>query len=101
MSGRAVNLVRNSAGVTCTNSVHSVRVRNQPIADQMLPFWDSPFVRLSCELEGHALGGGMLKLEPREASRILFPSPKTSSSLHLEMLTEAISTMQSWRHYAQ
>ena len=58
MSGRTVNLVRNVAGVTCTNSVHSIRVRDRALAKKLLPEWSSAFVRLSCELEGHALGGG-------------------------------------------
>ena len=100
MSGRSVNLVRNSAGVTCTNSVHSVRIKDPSVAKKVLPLWNTPFVRLSCELEGHALGGGMLKLEPREASRILFPGPLPALVGADEMLTDAIVTMQNWRHYA-
>jgi adenine-specific DNA-methyltransferase len=100
MSGREVNLVRNVAGVTCTNSVHSVRVRDHSVAAKLLPSWGTPFVRLSCELEGHALGGGMLKLEPREAARILFPDPSVIKTASDDMLAEAITTMQSWRHYA-
>jgi len=34
---------------------------------------------LSAELEGHALGGGMLKLEPSEASRLVLPLPALSA----------------------
>lgn len=100
MSGRTANLVRNSAGVTCTNSVHSVRLRDKALAAKLLPHWSSPFVRLSCELEGHALGGGMLKLEPREASRILFPATDSLVGGHDEALNDAIGTLQRWRHYA-
>ena len=100
MSGRTVNLVRNAASVTCTNSVHSVRLRDRDAAARLLPLWDTPFVRLSCELEGHALGGGMLKLEPREASRILFPDPDVSTVASHDMITDAIGIMQGWRHYA-
>jgi hypothetical protein len=100
MSGRSVNLVRNAAGVSCTNSVHSVRVRNQALAAELLPQWSSPFVRLSCELEGHALGGGMLKLEPREAGRIAFPSAPKLADTDAEELEDAIGTMQRWRHYS-
>lgn len=99
MSGRSVNLVRNAAKVTCTNSVHSVRIRDTALASKFLPQWSSPFVRLSCELEGHALGGGMLKLEPREAARILFPAPALMRSAAREVLEDAITTMQCWRHY--
>ncbi|CAI9417445.1 Modification methylase Eco57IB [Pleomorphomonas sp. T1.2MG-36] len=100
MSGRAANLVRNLAGVTCTNSVHSVRLHDRALAKRLLPLWSSPFVKLSCELEGHALGGGMLKLEPREAKRILFPSSEIANSLSSEILEEATRTLQRWRHYA-
>lgn len=100
MSGRTVNLVRNLAGVTCTNSVHAIRVRDPALAAKLMPAWSSPFVRLSCELEGHALGGGMLKLEPREAGRILFPPVGTATSAESEEFEAAIGSMQRWRHYA-
>ncbi len=100
MSGRTANLVRNAAGVTCTNSVHSVRIRDHALAAKLLPRWSSAFVRLSCELEGHALGGGMLKLEPREASRLLFPSSQALALADREELEDAIGTLQRWRHYA-
>jgi hypothetical protein len=100
MSGRNVNLVRNAAGVTCTNSVHSIRIRDRELASKLLPRWSSCFVRLSCELEGHALGGGMLKLEPREAGRIVFPSTATVQKARDEELENAVVSLQRWRHYA-
>lgn len=100
MSGRNANLVRNSAGVSCTNSVHAVRVRDRALAAKLLPQWSSPFVRLSCELEGHALGGGMLKLEPREAGRIVFASATAVEAADEEELEDAIGMLQRWRHYA-
>ena len=68
MSGRAPSLVRNSAAATCANAIHGVRVHHPGDVSLIIRRWSSPFVRLSCELEGHPLGGGMLKLEPREAS---------------------------------
>jgi hypothetical protein len=100
MSGRSVNLVQNLAGVSCTNSVHSLRVHDRALANKLLPKWSTPFVRLSCELEGHALGGGMLKLEPREAGRIVFPSAAILGDADNEELEDAIGSMQRWRHYA-
>lgn len=100
MSGRSANLVANVAGISCTNSVHAIRVRDRKLADALLPRWSSPFVRLSCELEGHALGGGMLKLEPREAGRIAFPAAGAVSKAHHEELEDAVASMQRWRHYA-
>jgi hypothetical protein len=77
-----------------------VRVKDPARAAAALKRWSSPFVRLSCELEGHALGGGMLKLEPREAARILFPAERRVSAAHDAMLEEAVTTLQRWRHYA-
>ncbi|MBZ9797645.1 hypothetical protein [Mesorhizobium sp. ES1-4] len=100
MSGRSVNLAQNLAGITCTNSVHSVRIRDKILAKKLLPLWLSSFVRLSCELEGHALGGGMLKLEPREATRILFPAEHLLVGTIDEALEDAVKTLQGWRHYA-
>lgn len=100
MSGRTANLVRNVAGVTCTNSVHAVRVRDVQMAARLFPLWSSPLVRLSCELEGHALGGGMLKLEPREAQRVLFPARAIAEKADANALEDGIRTLQSWRHYA-
>jgi hypothetical protein len=55
---------------------------------------------LSCELEGHPLGGGMLKLEPREAGRLIFPCTETISKANTEELEDAIGSLQRWRHYA-
>lgn len=99
MSGRSPNLVRNGAQCSCTNSVHSVRVREHVAVSSLVQFWDSPFVQLSCELEGHPLGGGMLKVEPGEAARILLPPPKASRLFGSPVIVEALQTMREWRHY--
>lgn len=99
MSGVQANLVRNEAECTCTNSVHSVRLRKDADASKLLRVWDSPFVKLSTELEGHPLGGGMLKLEPREATRIALPSPSALKHLRNFVVDEALMTMRQWRHH--
>lgn len=100
MSGLAANLVRNDAGCTCTNSVHSVRVREGVNVSRLLDTWESPFIKLSCELEGHPLGGGMLKLEPREASQVALPSQSALARLSAPVVEEALTTLREWRHYA-
>ena len=99
MSGLTPNLVRNLAAASCTNAIHGVHVRNGKSVMRVVEGWHTPFVRLSCELEGHPLGGGMLKLEPREAAGIVFPASGADSSLSQQEIIEAISTMRSWRHY--
>jgi len=100
MSGLDASLVRNDAACTCTNSVHSVRLRDGIDATDLMQTWESAFTRLSCELEGHPLGGGMLKLEPREASEILLPALAVVKKLKSAVICGALSTMREWRHYA-
>jgi adenine-specific DNA-methyltransferase len=99
MSGREAGLVRNDAACTCTNSVHSVRLKSSGDA-KYLGAWGTDFVQLSCEIEGHALGGGMLKLEPREASEVLLPRLPLKRA-ERSIVADALQTMRSWRHYAE
>jgi hypothetical protein len=102
MSGKAAQLVKNEAGVTCTNTVHSVRVSDEELASHLLPSWKSSFVQFSCELEGHPLGGGMLKLEVKEAARIVFPDPAVVRDRFLtRKINEGTRLMRRWRHYAE
>jgi adenine-specific DNA-methyltransferase len=100
MSGLKAGLVRNVAGATCTNSVHGVRVRDKTAMSRTVKHWDSDFLAVSREIEGHPLGGGMLKLEPGEASRILIPSDAFLTQLEGSVMANAVSTMRRWRHYA-
>lgn len=101
MSGRKPALVRNGAECVCTNSVHAVFKKNGTPLRAIQRAWSHPLVDLSCELEGHPLGGGMLKLEPREASNVLIPidDPKFTPS-EIRILKEAAAEMRGWRNYA-
>lgn len=99
MSGVAPSLVKNSAEATCTNALHAVHPRNGSDGGRLHDVWDSTFVQLSCEIEGHALGGGMLKLEPREAARVVVPSARALSNSVESDLRDAVRTLRSWRHY--
>jgi hypothetical protein len=100
MSGRRPNLVSNPAGCVCTNSVHAVRLREAVSIRPVLNAWEHPLCDLSKELEGHPLGGGLLKLEPGEAGRILLPlNVSDGSGLDYELLKEGVNIAQSWRHY--
>jgi adenine-specific DNA-methyltransferase len=99
MCGLKPVLVRNDAQCTCTNSVHSVRLK--PGADiSALRVWDTEFVKLSFELQGHPLGGGMLKLEPREATKVVLPTPEGLANLNDTVIGEAVGRLRAWRHYA-
>ena len=75
MSGDWPRFVANDTDVFAPNTLHVVRMRNAGYSARMLAvLWQTSIARLSAQLEGHAMGGGMLKLEPREAERILLPS---------------------------
>lgn len=99
MSGLEPSLVRNDTACTCTNSVHSVQFVEPKAIPAVRRAWASPFVQLSCEIEGHPLGGGMLKLEPREAGQILIPQPRMATELPPQVITDAVFKMRNWRHY--
>jgi tRNA1(Val) A37 N6-methylase TrmN6 len=74
MSGDRPRLVVNEAGVFAPNTLHVVRMRGHDVRVATLAIlWQTSIALLSAQLEGHAMGGGMLKLEPREAERILLP----------------------------
>lgn len=98
MSTDSPSLARNDAGCVCSNAVHAVRLHANVTSDQVLERWGRPLTELSCELEGHPLGGGLLKLEPREATRVLLAPTEESGSE--EQWRESIDTMQRWRHRA-
>ncbi len=100
MSGRQSRLSINRAGAVCSNSVLAVTLTKRVSQSNLLRGWRHPLSRLSQELEGHPLGGGMLKLEPGEARRVHIPLPPfRSSKLENEAMVEAVGLMHTWRHY--
>lgn len=99
MSGERAALVRNDAACTATNSVHCVRLLH-PGSRRHLAAWGTPFVDLSCEIEGHPLGGGLLKLEPREAAQVALPPPDQPGPADGDALREGLAVMRRWRHRA-
>ena len=94
MSGQSPRLVRNRFNLVAPNTLHLVRFDKTMRADKFVGGWYSSLTRLSCELEGHALGGGMLKLEPSEAEKvlILLPCPRAQARMvsELDMLIRQI-----------
>jgi len=101
MSGLAPTLVANEAGCVCTNSVHAVRLTPGFAIADVQRAWETPLCQLSCEIEGHPLGGGMLKLEPGEAANVRLPLRATSMSrTDSALLEETLTTARRWRHYA-
>ena len=83
MSGSAPHLVANHARAVAPNSLLGLRMRPEsPLsADGVAGLWHTSLTRLSTELAGHPLGGGMLKLEPAEAESVLIAIPGTTRKL--------------------
>ena len=77
-NGRDPALIPNTAGCVCTNSLLAVHLKNGVSSQAIAEAWTHPLARLSQELEGRPLGGGMLKLEPGEADRVRLPISQLS-----------------------
>jgi adenine-specific DNA-methyltransferase len=83
MSGSSLKLVANRAGLVAPNTLHIVRFGPGREWKPFVAGWYSSLARLSCELEGHPLGGGMLKLEPSEAESVLVALPRLEDAASL------------------
>ncbi|HKV09393.1 MAG TPA: N-6 DNA methylase [Thermoanaerobaculia bacterium] len=73
-------LVANLAGVRHLNSVHGVALKKglKRLGTRVLPLGMlNSLTLLGAELVGRSYGGGILKLEPREADKLPVPSPET------------------------
>lgn len=77
MNADTPRIVANEAGVTYLNSVHGVRLhpRMRRLGKSLLPFASiNSLTILGAELVGRSYGGGVLKLEPKEADLLPVPS---------------------------
>lgn len=78
MNADTVRLTTNKAGARHLNSVHGVYLNDEyrDLARELLPLASLNSVTLlSAELAGRSYGGGILKMEPKEADRWWMPSP--------------------------
>ncbi|MEJ2357753.1 MAG: N-6 DNA methylase [Deinococcales bacterium] len=84
MSTDAPRLAANATRAAVCNTLHGVRLhagRATGTAELLALASLTSLTTLSAELVGHALGGGLLKLEPSEAMRLALPLPCPAAGL--------------------
>jgi hypothetical protein len=93
MSGLRPSLVANEADAVAPNTLHVIRLHPhvEVTGKALSALWQTSLTSLSVELEGHAMGGGMLKLEPTEAKRVIIPFPQTGN---LAPLAEELDSLK-------
>jgi len=102
MNADTPRLIGNSAQVRHLNSVHGLYLR----PGLREPGWDLPVAALNsltvlgAEIVGRSYGGGILKLEPREADLLPVPDPEvvTGLSAELRRVREQIARLLAGRH---
>ena len=95
MASEGPRLVVNDAGALSTNTVHGVRLCNGTNPNALAASFYSSLTMLSAELVGRSYGGGVLKLEPTEAERLVLPRP----SPHHGRLLHAVDGLLRARRY--
>jgi methylase of polypeptide subunit release factors len=97
MSDSLPRLCLNEAGLAASNNLLTVRLHSIPRALRLafvVAFYNSATL-LSCERIGRSYGGGVLKLEPREAERVMVPDLSIVSKHH-----DALSALSDNLHRA-
>lgn len=91
MSGLSPRLVANQTDAVSPNTLHVVRARDRSFSGVALAvLWQTALTALSVEIEGHAMGGGMLKLEPTEAENVLLATCAGSLDQFAEELDDLL-----------
>lgn len=88
MNADTPRLTANEAGARHLNSVHGVYLNNEyrDIGRELLPLASLNSVTLlHAEIVGRAYGGGILKIEPKEADVWAMPSPEVVASCAIEL----------------
>ena len=88
------SLVLNDAGLVASNSLLCGFLRPACTAEQFILAWYTSLTRLSCELQVHSLGGGVLVLIPGEVASIRIPMPGPLPTAHIGELDSLLMSGQ-------
>lgn len=88
MSDQIPRFILNGARATCSNTLLAVRLDgvDRPLRSTFVAAFYNSATMLSAERTGRRYGGGVLKLEPSEADRVLVPSPELCERLEVDGL---------------
>lgn len=102
MSNHIPRMVENRARVLTTNLLHNVRLTDPTMNARWIALsWMNSATMLSCELNGRAYGGGVLKLETREAERVLVPRYDPSRERSLEARSSQVEELLKSRRFSE
>jgi len=91
MFRRGLRAVLNEAKVLAPNTLHCVYLREREHVKAVLAYLNSS---VALELTQHRVyGGGMRKIEPKEAERIPVPDPRALSETELETLASLLDEL--------
>src|SRR6185312_2667078 len=91
LSHRSLRMTANESGALASNAFHAVAITHGAATRAMVVAASyTSLTQLSAEVEGHRLGGTALKLDPREAKRLLLPigGLVRAPGIALEILSE-------------
>jgi hypothetical protein len=100
MAHEMPRLAWNEARAHSTNLIHGVYLTVPNHGPSIASAWTNPATALSAELEGRMYGGGVLKLETKEAEQVLVPRPGlelTLTDAERASLTSALTTRRRQR----
>ena len=83
-------LIDNDQGLVASNSLLCLYLSDPTTRLEMASAWYTPWTLLSCELEVHSLGGGVMVLVPREAGNIKLPSKMRFDGEHIAAIDSAL-----------
>jgi adenine-specific DNA-methyltransferase len=85
MSHVTPRLIANRAGVSFVNTMHGVWLEEDQLRGALPYLALNTLTLLSAELEGRSYGGGLLKLEPREAGNLALPDRDLAATAWTEL----------------